>query len=481
MQYAFTPEQAEARKKIAQSLMASQGRATNAGQGLSDAARQIIGALLMRRAEKAGIGKPGAGSATMGMNQDQGGRGMPVDPRQMAALKGAGVPGYRRGTDYAPGGFAIVGEDGPELVDLPQGSKVTPTPELLKFIQENPQAPADRLQYLLDNPQLPPSMWPHMIAPVNPGGSQFVPGSEQGDAPRERTFMHNGKPVTLPPMEYEDEDNGYWDAGKMGNGQGRSFYSIDGQQYFLDDQPSAPPAPDLEWEEQNFDPRQLLPRDEGSLPRMQPKTAFVPGAERQMAELDAFKMMQLQPQYGDTVEADLNATEGGKLSLLRRMMFADAALEDPRLADAMTRFDNNLAGGMGALGRLYTNDNYELGRLMADQFANAVLRNDSGAQAPEPEVQRYIRQFFPLSGETQEQLKAKAATRRETIRSLQQALGGDAAPAVKQLREEIDALRRAADVPDGFLKGKGPGVQQPPQQDISDEDKEFLRSLGLSD
>lgn len=36
------------------------------------------------------------------------------------------IPGYAKGTSYHPGGLAIVGENGPELVDLPRGSRVYP-------------------------------------------------------------------------------------------------------------------------------------------------------------------------------------------------------------------------------------------------------------------------------------------------------------------------------------------------------------------
>ena len=38
-----------------------------------------------------------------------------------------GIPGFATGTNYAPGGMAIVGERGPELVNLPRGSRVSPT------------------------------------------------------------------------------------------------------------------------------------------------------------------------------------------------------------------------------------------------------------------------------------------------------------------------------------------------------------------
>ena len=35
-----------------------------------------------------------------------------------------GIPGFASGTTYAPGGLALVGERGPELVNLPRGSRV---------------------------------------------------------------------------------------------------------------------------------------------------------------------------------------------------------------------------------------------------------------------------------------------------------------------------------------------------------------------
>ena len=40
------------------------------------------------------------------------------------------ILGFAEGTDYAPGGIAMVGERGPELVNLPQGSQVIPNHKL---------------------------------------------------------------------------------------------------------------------------------------------------------------------------------------------------------------------------------------------------------------------------------------------------------------------------------------------------------------
>lgn len=42
-----------------------------------------------------------------------------------------GIPGFANGTNYAPGGLAMVGERGPELVNLPRGSQVIPNSELM--------------------------------------------------------------------------------------------------------------------------------------------------------------------------------------------------------------------------------------------------------------------------------------------------------------------------------------------------------------
>lgn len=41
-----------------------------------------------------------------------------------------GIPGFANGTNYAPGGLALVGERGPELVNLRRGSQVIPNHEL---------------------------------------------------------------------------------------------------------------------------------------------------------------------------------------------------------------------------------------------------------------------------------------------------------------------------------------------------------------
>lgn len=50
------------------------------------------------------------------------------------ALSAIKVPGFAQGTNFAPGGLALVGEQGPELVKLPRGSQVTPNNELQRMV-----------------------------------------------------------------------------------------------------------------------------------------------------------------------------------------------------------------------------------------------------------------------------------------------------------------------------------------------------------
>ena len=48
---------------------------------------------------------------------------------QVAQIKAQKPPAFARGTNFAPGGMALVGEEGPELVNLPRGSGVSTASE----------------------------------------------------------------------------------------------------------------------------------------------------------------------------------------------------------------------------------------------------------------------------------------------------------------------------------------------------------------
>lgn len=65
-------------------------------------------------------------------------------------LSGIGslIPKFASGTDYAPGGTALVGEKGPELVNLPRGSQVIPAAATAKALNQG--GGGTTIQYSID-------------------------------------------------------------------------------------------------------------------------------------------------------------------------------------------------------------------------------------------------------------------------------------------------------------------------------------------
>jgi hypothetical protein len=71
-----------------------------------------------------------------------------------AAAGGMLKPGlFASGTNYAPGGPAIVGENGPELMNLPQGSQVTSNHKLMSALAANSNQPQQSSRTMMVNVQ----------------------------------------------------------------------------------------------------------------------------------------------------------------------------------------------------------------------------------------------------------------------------------------------------------------------------------------
>lgn len=66
------------------------------------------------------------------------------------AVRTTGPPGFAIGTNYTSGGEAIVGELGPELVNLPRGSRVTPAAETRRMLAGNDNRPAPSNHFHLE-------------------------------------------------------------------------------------------------------------------------------------------------------------------------------------------------------------------------------------------------------------------------------------------------------------------------------------------
>jgi len=56
-------------------------------------------------------------------------------PGILSLASGKSYVGYANGTNYAPGGMAVVGERGPELMYVPKGSRITPNSQLNSVLQ----------------------------------------------------------------------------------------------------------------------------------------------------------------------------------------------------------------------------------------------------------------------------------------------------------------------------------------------------------
>lgn len=98
-------------REIAKALMQGTEAPKNVGEGLN-----AIGSALMARAQTKRADKL----------RDQVASQIPVDHPLFPKLYG--LPAYRNGTNFHPGGLAVVGEDGPEVVQLPRGAAVHPNP-----------------------------------------------------------------------------------------------------------------------------------------------------------------------------------------------------------------------------------------------------------------------------------------------------------------------------------------------------------------
>lgn len=98
--------------------LSAQGGAWKAlGNVILATAQQIINAMLAES-----IAKMIAGEAHKGLF------GLATAAIGIAAITSMfnSIPAFATGTNFAPGGMALVGERGPEVVNIPQGSKITP-------------------------------------------------------------------------------------------------------------------------------------------------------------------------------------------------------------------------------------------------------------------------------------------------------------------------------------------------------------------
>lgn len=166
------------RREIAEAMMgANVGSPSNVGEGLTALGKGIAGIIAANRAKKAE-------------------KAFIEDPRFAAMMQRGGgdfasifgpplgqMPAYQNGTMFHPGGQAIVGERGPEVVNMPPGAQVLPftDPALVQMfqsLQPDEQAQVlDRVKqgYTPDEAFAPDGYSPQgLIAPDQVSGGRVV-------------------------------------------------------------------------------------------------------------------------------------------------------------------------------------------------------------------------------------------------------------------------------------------------------------------
>lgn len=125
-------EGAEANAELARAQQESARAAEAQTRAFESVANSITSAALSADSFEEGLQKIGLQLLNLGV-QGLFGAG-PLAGALSGAVNGINIPGilpqFAAGTDFAPGGMALVGERGPELVNLPRGAQVTPNHRL---------------------------------------------------------------------------------------------------------------------------------------------------------------------------------------------------------------------------------------------------------------------------------------------------------------------------------------------------------------
>lgn len=113
------------------------------------------------------------GSSTSGLSSQ-----VSTANANVSSLASSIVPGFASGTNYAPGGIALVGENGPELVNLPQGAKVTPNTQLAAAMSGSSTTVIQTLKFDLSGAV----MTPQLLAQMNQMAQQAAVGGAMAGA-----------------------------------------------------------------------------------------------------------------------------------------------------------------------------------------------------------------------------------------------------------------------------------------------------------
>ncbi len=121
----------DAVNKLADSAKSASGNLTQFGNGLNN-----LGSGMSQAGQRLASSAAGGGGGLLSGLSSIGMSIFGSSAQFASAWKLGGIGLYADGTESAPGGMAIVGERGPELVNLPRGSQVVPTHRMATAMQQ---------------------------------------------------------------------------------------------------------------------------------------------------------------------------------------------------------------------------------------------------------------------------------------------------------------------------------------------------------
>lgn len=402
----MTYEGLQQKRKIIDQLMQQAGKAPkNVGEGLNAIGNALLVRSMQKKADKRDAelsGQFNDNFAKAAPNM-QGLADMASSPyagkghKKVISALMDGAPNYARGTNFHPGGRAVVGENGPEVAILPRGSQVIPA-QMDGYDQGGP-ASDPNYQVPMDGYMQPPE--PDEYLREELGDELFQ--QYQG-------MNHNQR------MDFmNDPANGF-----------------------------VPPAPE--------DTRELTPQYDAQVQPLggqgaEYKTAELAGVAGDVALAGGEGEDELP--YGDE---KMTGEQSKAITYYRRGYGSNQVLNDPKMAESLTQYTDTFAGNFGAVGRKFQDADFQVAHRAASEFLAAILRKDTGAAITSEEFSLYGPMYLPQPGDKPELIAAKKKAREEALIGIEMGLGTVAGLAA-QTREELGEGNKISD--DDFLKSLG--------------------------
>lgn len=345
-------------REIAKALMEGTEAPKNIGEGLN-----AIGSALMARAQTKRADKL----------RDQVASQIPPDHPLFPKLYG--LPAYRNGTNFHPGGLAVVGEDGPEVVQLPRGAAVMPNPSTIDAM--DPTA----------------------------GGQFFV--DPEGTVPPELLDRYKALPLEM-------------QRGIM--------------EQILQGAPPEEMIPPMRGSQLTVDPKALM--QAGAMPTqpLAPQSQFMD--EQAVRTADASGQPTFAERAKDA-NLDLNVTQAQRMGQVLRLLQAEADLRKLEETQGVRKGQKALEYLPNFVENMLIDDEYGQFKTARDAFVEAAMRADTGATINESEWPRIMQTLMVQPGDDPARIAQRRAMRETIIQGMIAAAGRDAAKIMPQVGQPV--------------------------------------------